>query len=312
LREFDEAEKYYKKMLTNFPNNVDASVSLGMLYLTQKKFTQGYEYFYKRELPKIVRDVKNIWKPNDIINDNVTILCEQGIGDQIQFARYLPFLKSKTITIAMKKSLQRLMKENFPSLNIIDYSEINKDEQMIRITDLAFALNIDFDNIPSSKGYLDCQEMNIESDKPKIGLCWEAGSAGIRTLINRTINVKAFEPIFDLANIQLYSLQYIDTLGGNEKYPQMINLAKDFNDFYDTASAIKSMDAIITVDTSIAHIAGALGKKTYLLLPYTSDWRWFDDTKTTPWYDSIEIFKQKDNISWEKEIMEITKILKKY
>ena len=85
----------------------------------------------------------------------------------------------------------------------------------------------------------------------------------------------------------------------------MINLAKDFKSFEDTAEAVNAMDLIITVDTSVAHLAGALGKKTFLLLPYASDWRWFDDNKTTPWYDSVEIFKQTDSISWEKPIEEI-------
>ena len=85
----------------------------------------------------------------------------------------------------------------------------------------------------------------------------------------------------------------------------MINLAKDFKSFSDTASALKAMDVVVTVDTSVAHLAGALGVKTYLLLPYASDWRWFCDTKTTPWYKSVEIFKQQDMISWEGEIDEV-------
>ena len=85
----------------------------------------------------------------------------------------------------------------------------------------------------------------------------------------------------------------------------MINLAKDFKSFSDTASALKAMDVVVTVDTSVAHLAGALGVKTYLLLPYASDWRWFGDTKTTPWYKSVEIFKQQDMISWECEIDEV-------
>ena len=128
---------------------------------------------------------------------------------------------------------------------------------------------------------------------------------GIRTMINRTINVKFFEKMFNLANIQVYSFQVDDTLRGNERYPQMINLAKDFKSFSDTASALKAMDVVVTVDTSVAHLSGALGVKTYLLLPYASDWRWFGDTKTTPWYKSVEIFKQQDMISWECEIDEV-------
>ena len=85
----------------------------------------------------------------------------------------------------------------------------------------------------------------------------------------------------------------------------MINLAKDFKNFSDTAKALKAMDCVITVDTAVAHLAGALGVKTFMLLPYASDWRWFNDTKTTPWYNSIEIFKQTDHISWEKPLSDI-------
>ena len=124
-------------------------------------------------------------------------------------------------------------------------------------------------------------------------------------MINRTIHIKCFEPLLNLENIQVYSFQKDDTLKGCEKYPQMINLAKDFNDFEDTAEALKAMDVVVIVDTSVAHLAGALGVKTYLLLPYATDWRQFNDKKTTPWYDSIEIFKQIDNISWENPINRI-------
>ena len=89
----------------------------------------------------------------------------------------------------------------------------------------------------------------------------------------------------------------------------MINLAKDFKDFTDTAKALKAMDVVVTVDTSVAHLAGALGVKTYLLLPYAPDWRWFrgkyTDSSNTEWYKSIEIFMQKDHISWEKPISKI-------
>ena len=108
-----------------------------------------------------------------------------------------------------------------------------------------------------------------------------------------------------LSEIQIYSFQVDDTLNGNMRYPQMINLAKDFQNFYDTARALLAMDIVVTVDTAVAHLAGALGVKTFLLLPYATDWRWFEDTKTTPWYESVEIFKQQDKISWEKEIAEI-------
>ena len=206
-----------------------------------------------------------------------------------------------------------MYKQNYSGINFITYDEINPQMQAIKITDLAYALNMDFDNIPFAQGYLNSETLEIKNAKLKVGLCWEAGSAGIRGMINRTINVKFFEPFMNLEHVQTYSFQVKDSLKGNEKYSEkMINLASDFKDFSDTAKAIKAMDLIITVDTAVAHLAGALGIKTFLMLPYSTDWRWFSDTKTTPWYNSVEIFKQTDTISWEKPIEDIICKLKEY
>ena len=302
LGDYEEAEKNYKKMLEKFPNSMETKVSLGMCYLLQKRFKEGYELFYNRSYHLLLETSNNPWKPGQKIADEVVIICDQGYGDHIQFIRYLPFLEGKKVKIAARKQLKNLFKLNYPEMEFIDYSEINPNTQAIRITDLAYALDMDFEHIPFSEGYLNIEKADIQSQRPKIGLCWEAGSAAIRNMINRTMNVKCFERFFDMDEIQLYSLQYEDSMDGNSKYPQMINLAQDFKDFSDTAQAIKAMDAVITVDTAVAHLSGALGVKTYLLLPYAADWRWFDDTDTTPWYKSVKIFKQVEHISWEKPL----------
>lgn len=305
LREFDEAEKHYKKMLELYPDDIETKTSLGMCYLAQKKFKEGYDLFFLRDRGAYERYTRNFWQVGEEIPEDVVVLCDQGFGDHIQFIRYLPFLPAKNIQVAASKSLKALFQKNYPNCKFIDYDEINPDTKFMRVTDLAYILNMDFDHIPFSDGYLKENSADIKSDKLKVGFCWEAGSAGIRTLINRTINIKCFEEFLNLENIQVYSFQVQDTLNGNERYPQMINLAKDFKDFSDTARALLAMDVVVTVDTSVAHLAGALGVKTYLLLPYVTDWRWFDDNKTTPWYDSVEIFKQTDSISWEEPIRDV-------
>lgn len=311
LQEFDEAEKYYKKMLEKRPNDVDTITSLGMCYLAQRQFKEGYDLFFRRNKSSLDKKTNNPWKPDDEIAQEVVIICDQGFGDQIQFARYLSFLGNRKINVAILPNLKGLLAKNYPNCNFISYDEIDPEMQSIRITDLAYVLGMDFEHIPCSEGYLKSERADIKSDKLKVGLCWEAGAAGIRTMINRTIHVKCFEPLFELENIQVYSFQLNDTLGGNEKYPQMINLAKDFKSFSDTAKALMAMDVMVTVDTSVAHLAGALGVKTFLMLPYVTDWRWFCDTKTTDWYKSVEIFKQTDNISWEEQLNNIVELLKK-
>ena len=309
LEEFDEAEKYYKKMLEKKPNDVNTITSLGMCYLTQKKFKEGYDLFFKRDKSFLNNKTKNPWKVGDKISDEVVVMCDQGFGDHIQFIRYLPFIPAKKIQVAAPKTLKEIFSRNYPDFQFIDYDDIDPNMQSLRITDLAYILNIDFEHIPFAEGYLKSDAANIKNDKLKIGLCWEAGNAGIRNMINRTIHIMCFEPLLNLENIQVYSFQVGDTLGGCEKYPQMVNLGKDFKSFTDTAKSLLAMDVLVTVDTSVAHMAGALGVKTYLLLPYAADWRWFRDTKTTPWYKSIEIFKQTDHISWEEPINNVIKKL---
>ena len=85
----------------------------------------------------------------------------------------------------------------------------------------------------------------------------------------------------------------------------MIDLSNYINDYLDTASLLKNIDILVTIDTSIAHLAGALGIKTFLLLPYDSEWRWFTDEEKTPWYDSIKIFKQKNTNDWKEVIQRV-------
>lgn len=312
--DFVNAEKYYKKILDRDPEDIDAITSLGMCCLEQKKFKEGYDLFFRRDKSSLDQKTNNPIKPGDKFESEIVVLCDQGFGDHIHFIRYLPFLqeKVKKIYVASHRALSGLFQKNYPDIEFISYDEIDPEMQSVRITDLAYILNIDFDNIPYPEGYLKSETTEIKSDKLKVGLCWEAGGAGIRTMINRTINIKLLEPFLNLENVQIYSFQVRDTLNGNERYPQMINLAKDFKNFEDTAKAMKAMDLIISVDTSVAHLAGALGVKTFLMLPYVTDWRWFRDTKTTPWYKSIEIFKQTDPISWEKPIEEIVCRLKEY
>lgn len=312
--DFENAGKYYKKMLEFHPDSVDTKVSYGMCLLKQRNFKEGFDQFFHRNKSQLYKDSKNCWEPGKEFEKEVLVISDQGYGDHIQFSRYLPFLKEKTekLIVIAKDSMIDLFKNNFPNIEFVRSNEFNPEIQSIRITDLAYALNMDFGNIPSPDGYLKARTADIHSEKPKIGLCWEAGSAGVKTLLNRTIHINQFTGILNLENIQTYSFQYEDTLQGNKKFPQMINLAKDFKNFEDTAQAINAMDLIITVDTSVAHLAGALGKKTWLLLPYVSDWRWFDDTKTTPWYNSIEIFKQTSPAGWDTQFKEMECRLKEF
>ena len=155
------------------------------------------------------------------------------------------------------------------------------------------------------------KEQYFNTDKLKVGVVWEAGAAGIREQINRTLHISVLDEVLKMKDIQFYSFQYKPILDDYKNYENLIDLGKEFKNFDDTAAALKNLDVVITVDTSVAHLAGALGVKTFMLLPYCPDWRWFDNTETTEWYDSMRIFKQTDHVFWDKEIEDIkTELLK--
>lgn len=115
--------------------------------------------------------------------------------------------------------------------------------------------------------------------------------------------------MFGHDDIEFYSLEKGDSLNQIADFPKIVNLEPELNSFSDTAGALMNLDLLITIDTGIAHLAGALGVKTYLLLPYSSEWRWFSDTEKTPWYPNFTLFKQEKEGDWEEVVKRIDKAL---
>ena len=325
---FDEAEENYKKMIELMPQEEYTQASLGALYLTQKDIKRGYEYFQKRDKTREIRSLKNLWNGEACPEQTLLLYCDQGYGDHIQFIRYLPFLVDKfnKIKVVTRTSCLSLFERSYPKIqyhNVEFYDDMKNIEsydKYVLSSDLPYYLNMDFDNIPCSEGYLSVDSSKVEyfkekyfnTDKIKVGLCWRAGGIGMRAAINRTINIDYLNHLFDLKKVQFYSFQLNDIFEACEKYPQMIDLQSELKTFDDTASAMKNLDLFISVDTSCLHLAGALGIKTMALIPYCSDWRWFTNDKTTEWYKSVELFKQQDRKHWFVESDLIYEKLKEY
>ena len=318
--QFDKAEENLKKAIELLPHDSYPKAALGSLYL-YKKNIKGYELFSYRENTPEISYLKNKWDGTEQRDKNLLLYCDQGLGDHIQFIRYLPFLKDKfnSIYVLTRKPCLKLFQRNFPEFKFFDnLSEVPRYDCFVLSSDLPYYLNIDFYNIPSADKYLTANEEKKEefkikyfnNDSLKIGLCWRAGGMGLRGPINRTINIDYFKKLLELPdkNIRFYSVQIDDIFNACEKYPQIQDLKGEIQDFEDTASIIDNCDIFITADTSCAHLAGALGKKTFLMIPYCADWRWFNNDTQTEWYSSVELFKQKDRQDW---FIEVDKIIEK-
>ena len=281
---------------------IQTETTLGMMYLQEKEFYKGMPLYIKRSEDTKFKKLfsKNIWSNQVELKDKVVLVYSDcGLGDTIMFSRYIPSLKkiAKKIIIQTDKELVSILNNSFKDIEVFSKSEKTiQYDIVIPIMNLPYALNLDFDNIPLSNSYLEANSIDLKSNKLKVGIFYQGNK---RVFKNRSIDFAKINKLSDLNNIQLFSFQ----LENNESETNnIINLKNNIKDYSDTASLLKALDVLVTIDSSIAHMAGALGVKTYLLLPHTAEWRWFNDNETTPWYKSITIFKQKSPNDWDEVI----------
>ena len=328
--DFANAEKYLKKYISLGPDtDVDYNYTLGSVYMAQRKMKLGYKYYEKRlsVQPLIDMNRRKLWDGKDYPDKTLLVYSEQGLGDNIQFVRYIPIAakKFKKVYFATRENLVTLFQESFPpeeypNIEVIKEGDSCRYNKFAMILDLPNIMHMTYHNVPAKQAYLRCNERTREmqkinyfqNDDLKIGLCWKAMGMGIRDAVYRTIDAPYyFKPLFDIPDIHFYSFQISDIFGMLEKYPQITDLSQELTDFSQTAALLKNIDILITVDTALAHMAGGLGIKTYLLLCKAPDWRWFDNNKKTEWYPSITIIRQKDRRSWEDVAAQLNEYIKK-
>ncbi len=317
-KKIEDSIYHFKKAIELDPNNHKAHVSLGMTYLMNKDFQKGYKHYEQRKTREIKETYKNFWDGKKVQNKSILVFCDGGFGDYIMFFRYIPLLKQYFSKVILKvhRNLMNLFKDNIQGVELV-LSEQDLDyDYSVSVIDLPYKLNIPFSNIPYSSGYLNVDEEGVsdfrtkyfDNEKIKIGLFWKGNP---RVLKNRSMDLKDLEDIFKIEGVAFYSLQKEYGLEQLQDYKNIVDLGAVLTDFQQTAYALKNLDIVITIDSVVAHLAGALGIKTFLMLPYLNEWRWFDDEKKTPWYDSVEIFKQKQEGDWSFVANAISKKLGK-
>lgn len=306
LHDYSKSVQYLKIAQALKPSDYNANYSLSMSYFIQKDFKRGYPYFLKRH--KNIPKLTNKWHGEDFLNDKtIAIYADGGFGDIIMFSRYLPLLKPKFEKIYLVAPI------NMHELFEIDGVEILKAPKDVDYTcalmDLPYYLKTDFNHIPSCDNLLSVKKQENNNPKKKVGLCWRGNTAKTRLLKNRSIEISLLDKLLKSSDFDFYSFQTDVKFDELRNYPNIKNLGLDFKTFKDTALALSEMDALITVDTAILHLAGTMDIKTFLILPDASEWRWFDDKDKTRWYSSVKIFKQSPNTDFAELLDKIINCL---
>lgn len=339
IRNLDLAEKCFLSALLIDPNHAGSHVNLASIYQLRGEWKKAWpEYEWRFQLYEQTKFWESIYDPHtkwdgkkEITNKRILVHSEQGIGDVIHFFRYVKFLKEKGAIVILHccDTLESLLRPFVDEIYVKEPSEIPifskrpddfgipKYDYQCSIISLPYLLDLNY--IPNSP-YLDCASFfNTDDYKSffKVGIVW-AGNPQHPNDSSRSCHLKFFKSIHDLPNVKLFNLQKdmrsriyrfqtepID-LASDAENMKIIDVSEYQTDFEKTAAIIKSMDLIITVDTAILHLAGALDKKTFALISNQNDWRWLLDNENTEWYKSVKIFRQKKINNWE-EVFESVK-----
>lgn len=325
LGRLDEAIDYLRHATKIAPDFADAHWNLALALLLSGDFVNGFrEYEWRLKIPDIpVRKFpQQRWNGNYQPDKTLLIHAEQGMGDVIQFVRYT--------ALALKRVGRVILDCHEPLLRLL--SDINGVDQVVStgkplpmfdlhlpLLSLPGVLGTTLDNIPNDMPYLkadagliDKWRAKINTEKYRVGVVW-AGNPRHEDDHNRSIKLSAFARLLTLPEVTFYSLQKertdlqaIDTQEGID----LIDTGPDLTDFADTAALIVNLDLIISVDTAVAHLAGAMGKPVWLLLPFAPDWRWMLERKDTPWYQTMRIFRQSRFGDWDGVLDDVTMTLK--
>ncbi|WP_026097554.1 TIGR03032 family protein [Baaleninema simplex] len=303
----------YDRAVSLEPNFAQAHFNLGMTLLQVGNFQRGFtecEWRWKTGEFTPFECPHPKWNGEDISDKTLLVHTEQGAGDAIQFIRFLPQVKQKCqrLLLCCPQHLEKLFSQLLEVDEILLPGTIplSAFDTYIPLMSLPYALGTTIETIPDRVPYLHSNSShfslpNRTSNRPKIGFVW-GGSPTHKNDRNRSCPLEYFIPILERSNVEFYSLQKGDRTQDLSQLPNSVSvedLSSQLHDFTDTAAAIAQLDLVISVDTSVAHLAGAMGKPVWTLLCYRCDWRWMCDREDTPWYPTMRLFRQSRSGDWK-------------
>ena len=317
-----EAVAYYEKALALRPDWVDAHLNQGMALLAMGEYGEGWKKFEWRARQKdsvaaLCRFDRPQWQGEKLSGATILLHSEQGLGDTLQFVRYAPLVARRggRVILACQASLKRLLGQIEGVAHVMALGEPWPDFDLhCPLMSLPLVFGTTLADIPCSIPYLrafpeDAALWNESvGTRPglRIGLAWSAGVRDHRPNANRAdrrnIALARFAPLGRVTGVRFFSLQK-GTAAAQATSPPPGMILEDYSDelldFADTAALVEQLDLVITVDTSVAHLAGSMGKPVWILLRFDGCWRWLLDRDDSPWYPTAKLYRQRRIGDWD-------------
>ena len=320
-RELQTAVNYLVKAIELKPKYAEALYMLGCIYLQTGNLYDGWKLFEARfyakyGLPRPDLPVP-LWDGSSLNGKTIYIYPEQGLGDTVMFSRYIPELNNLGARVLFKPEpeLTQLFKDSSLPAEIINFKEpiTEKFDCYLSIMSLPYMLKSDENRIPSIDKYLKAdpekvklyKEKYFDNNDFKIGLVWQCKNLYKQDKFRSIPDLSYLYPLTRISGAKLYSFQKGTGEAQLANLPDdidIVNLGSTFSNFSDTAAAIANIDLMITVDTSVPHLSGAMGKETLILLEQTADWKWLLDRDDSIWYEKVRLFRQNKPNDWKNVI----------
>jgi hypothetical protein len=324
-----EAIENYRQTLRLKPDYAEVHNNLGMVLLLTGKFAEGWaEYqwrLYAKDVAYPHRYENPRWDGSSFADRTLLVHYEQGLGDNLQFVRYLPMVKARggTVIFEVRKSLLGLLR-GFPGIDELveasfDVKPAVDFDIYTSLLELPRIFGTTLETIPADVPYIHADSGKVEYWKSrlagndfKVGIVW-AGKPTNKNDRNRSCPLEQFASLAQIPGVRLYGLQKGQAATQLEELSDKIavtDLDSQIEDFTDTAAVIENLDLVVSVDTAVLHLAGAMGKPVWALLPFTSDWRWMLDRRDSPWYPTMKLFRQRKWGDWDDVFQRVAEELK--
>ena len=299
------------------PSDARAHWELGTTQLALGQFIPGWSGFeWRWKLPDFTtpppRYEQPQWDGRDLCGRRIFLHCEQGYGDVIQFSRYATMVAARGghVILGCPKQLHPLM-ETVPGVAevVTTRQDLPSFDTHAPLMSLPSIFGTTLETIPATIPYIHARvsassQTKWVEDSPgkKVGVAW-AGSPAHANDANRSLPSKFLKPLLKLPGIRWHSLQTgeaAQVLAHPDFAGKVVDLGRRFGNFHDTAEAISELDLVISVDTAVAHLAGAMGITVWLVLPFEAEWRWMTACEDSPWYPTFRLFRQSSPGNWDE------------
>jgi len=327
---FQEALTSLRQVLALDKDSADAHHNEALALLTLGDYRRGleqYEWRWQRTgMPPRRKFGKPLWLGEyPLARKTILLHAEQGLGDTIQFVRYAPLLarSGAKVVLEVQPELKGLLARVEGIASTVARGEQLPDYDVhCPVGSLPHALRTDVATIPAEIPYLSADAKRIAKWReriealplPRIALAW-AGSSGHANDRNRSIAWSRLAPLFALEPASFVSIQR-DLCGDDAELPartpRLTHVGDELEDFEDSAAVAALVDVVISVDTSVVHLAGAMGRPTWILLPFCPDWRWMLDRDDSPWYPTARLFRQSKPGDWDSVIGRVCEALSEF